>query len=82
MQRTADFHHHVANPDFPQADGLFEHAAAFDAAVDMLDTHAPPRDFPIPRFLGSRQRFPAGLLRRLDDVHAVQRERLKAQILQ
>jgi hypothetical protein len=82
MQRTADFHHHVANPGFPQPDGLFEHAAAFDAAVDMFDAHAPPRDLPIARFLGSRQRFSTWLLHRLNDLHAVQRERLKAQVLQ
>jgi hypothetical protein len=82
MQGTADFHHHVANPDFPQADGLFEHAAAFDAAVDMFDAHAPPRDLPIRRFLRPRQRVPAGLLRGLDDVHPGEREGLKAQVLQ
>jgi hypothetical protein len=34
MQRTADFHHHVANAVFPQTDGLFEHPAAFDAAIN------------------------------------------------
>ena len=82
MQRTADFHHHVANPSFPQPDGFFEHTAAFDAAVNMFDAHAPPRDLPVARFLGSCQCFPTWLLRRLNDLHAVQRKRLKAQILQ
>ena len=82
MQRTADVHHHVANPSCPQPDGVFEQTAAFDAAVDMFDAHAPPRDLPIARVLGSCQRFPTGLLRRLNDLPAVQRQRLKAQILQ
>jgi hypothetical protein len=82
MQGTADFHHHVANPRFPHPKSLFEHAAAFDTAVDMLDAHAPPRDPPIRGFLRPCQRVAAGLLRRLDDIHAVQCERLKTQILQ
>jgi hypothetical protein len=82
MQRTANFHHHVANPSLPDPDRLFEHAAALHAAIDMFDTHAPPRELPIPRFLCPRQLVPTGLLRGLEDVHAVQREGLKAQILQ
>jgi hypothetical protein len=82
MQRTADFHHHVANPGFPHSDRLFEHTAAFDAAIDMLDAYAPPRKLPIPRFLCPRQLVPTRLLRGLEDVHAVQREGLKAGILQ
>jgi hypothetical protein len=82
MQRTADFHHHVANPRFPHPDRLFEHAAAFNAAVDRFDAHAPPRDVPIPGFLRSRQLVPTGLLRRLEDVHPVEREGLKPEVLQ
>jgi hypothetical protein len=81
MQCTADFHHHIADPRFPYPDGLFQHAAAFDAAVDMFDAHPSPSEPPIPRFLRSRQLLAAGLLRRLDDVHSVQRKRLKAYIL-
>src|SRR5712692_1081583 len=79
MQGTADVHHHVARPLFPHPDGLFEHAAAFDTALDMFDAHPSPRDLAIARFLLQRQRLPAQLLRRLEDVHALQRERLKAQ---
>ena len=71
MQGTADFHPHVAKPRFPQSDGLFEHAAAFDAAVDMFDAHAPPSEPLIPRFLRLRQLLAAGLLRGLEDVHSV-----------
>ena len=82
MQRTADFHYHVANTCLPHPDRFFEHAATFDAAVDMFDAHTPPSDLPIPRFLGSRQLFATWLLHRLNDLHAVQRERLKAHVLQ
>jgi hypothetical protein len=82
MQCTADFHHHVANPGFPYTNGLFKHAATFDAAVDMFDAHPSPSEPPILRFLRSRQLLAAGLLRRLEDVHPVQRKCLKAQLLQ
>jgi hypothetical protein len=82
MQRTADFHHHVPNPGVPHPKGLFQRSTAFHTAVDMFDAHTPPRDFPIPRFLGPRQHVPAGLLRGLDDLHPIQRERLKAHVLQ
>src|SRR4029450_12737628 len=82
MQRTADLHHHVANAVFPQPDGLFEHTAAFDAAIDMVDAHAPPRALPTPRLTGPRRLMPARLLRRSDAVLPVQRECLKAQISQ
>jgi hypothetical protein len=82
MQRTADCHYHGANAGFPHSDRLFEHTAAFDAAVDMLDAYAPPSKLPIPRFLCPRQLVPTRLLRGLEDGHAVQREGLKARILQ
>src|SRR5215510_967019 len=82
MQGTADFHHHVAHPVFPHPDRLFEPTAAFDAAVDMFDAHPSPSDFAIAGFLLWCQLFPTWLLRRLDDRHALQREGLKAQVLQ
>jgi hypothetical protein len=47
MQRTADFHHHVANPGFPCTNGLLKHAATFDAAVDMFDAHPSPSEPPM-----------------------------------
>jgi hypothetical protein len=82
MQRTADFHHHVANPGFPHPNGLFEHTAAFDTAVDLFEAHTPPRDLPLPCVLRPPQLRPTGLLRWVANGHTVQRERLKAQILQ
>ena len=82
MQSTADFHHHVTYPIFPHPDSLFEHAAAFHTTIDMFDAHPAPRDRPVVRFLGGRQLFPARLLRGLEDLHAFQREPLKAQVWQ
>ena len=81
MQGTAAFHHPSAKSGFPSADGLFQHAAPFDAAVDRFDTHPSPSEPPLLRLLRSRQLSAAGLLRRLDNVHPVQRKRLKAHIL-
>jgi hypothetical protein len=81
MQCTADFHHQVAHPGFPDTTGLVTHAATFDAAVDMFDAHPSPSEPPILRFLRSRQLLAAGLLRRLEEVHPVQRNCLKAHIL-
>jgi len=81
MQGTADFHDHIADPRFPQPDGLVEHTAAFDTAIDMFEAHAPSRKLPIPRVLRSRQLVAARLLRRLEDVHTLQRERLNPQVL-
>jgi hypothetical protein len=81
MQRTTDFHDHVANAVFPQPDGLFEHTATFDAAIDMFDANPSPSELPIACFLGSRERFPTRLLRRLEDVHPRHRERLNTQVL-
>ena len=82
MQCTADFHHHVTYPIFPHPDSLFEHAAAFDTTIDMFDAHSAPSNRLVVCFLFWCQRFPAWLLRWLDDVHALQREPLKAQVLQ
>src|SRR5713101_2560735 len=82
MQSTADFHHHVARAFFPYPYRLFEHAAAFDTAVDMFDSHPSPRYLSIFLFLLRGQLLAAWLLCRLEDIHALQRERLKAPILQ
>ena len=81
MQRTADVHHQIVDAGFPHADRLCEHTAAFDTAVDMLNADAPPSQLPVPRFLGPGQLVPTRLLRGLEDVHAVQRDCLKARIL-
>ena len=82
MQGTADGHHHVAHPVLPHPDGLFEHATAFDTALDLFHAHPSPSDRPVVRFLGWRQRLPARLLRGLDDLHSRQRACVQAGVLQ
>lgn len=82
MQGTADFHHHVTYPLFPHPDGLFEHAAALDTAIDLFAAHPSPRDLAMARFLLRCQLLPARFLRRLEDVHTLQGEGLKTRVLQ
>ena len=82
MQCTADFHHPIAKPVFPHPDGLFEHTAAFDTAIDMFDAHPSLSHLAVLRFLFWGQLVPAWLLCWLEDLHALQREPLKAHVLQ
>jgi hypothetical protein len=37
MQRTAEFHHQIADAVLPQSKPIFDNATALDAAVDMLN---------------------------------------------
>jgi hypothetical protein len=50
MQRTADFHHAIANPRLPEAAGVVDDATALDAAVHVLDARAAAGDAPIRGF--------------------------------
>ena len=82
MQCPADFHHPITDPRFPPPDGVLEPAAAFDAAVDMLDAHAPMRDAPIRSLLGAGELPSKRLPGRHDDLDSVERECQEAQILE
>ena len=82
MQRTADFHHTIAAARLPQAADVVDDATALDAAVDVLDTHAPPRNAPIPRFLRARESPASRLPGWHDDFHLIECERQEAQILE
>lgn len=82
MKRTADFHDPIADARFPQAARIVDNAAALDAAVDVLDTHAAACDAPIRRFLRARQGAAPRLLRRHDHLDLLERECQEAQILE
>ena len=41
MQGTAEFHHEIADALLPQADPVFDAAAALDTAMDMVDLQPP-----------------------------------------
>jgi len=82
MQRTADLHDQISDTFLPEAAEVVDDAAALDAAVDVLDAHAPTGDAPIRGFLGTRQGPAPGLPDRHDDLHPVECERQETQILE
>ena len=47
MQTAADRHDQVADVIFPETDGVFEDATAFDAAEDVFDDDAPLRNLTV-----------------------------------
>ena len=82
MQATADFHDQITDTRLPQAAGVVNNATAFDAAVDVLNTHAAAGDAPIRGFLGARQGSSSRFAGRHDGFHLVKGERQEAQILE
>jgi hypothetical protein len=82
MQRTADFHDQITDAGLPEAAGVVDDAAAFDAAVDMLDARTPAGNPPIRGFLLAREGPAPRLLRRHDQLHLVEREGQEAEILE
>jgi hypothetical protein len=82
MQRTADFHDQIADACLPEAAGVVDDATALDAAVDMLDAHAPAGDATIRGFLRTRESPTSWFPRRHDDLDVVQCERQEAEILE
>jgi hypothetical protein len=82
MQRTADFHDHIAATRLPQTADVVDDAAALDAAVHVLDAHAPTGDAPIRGLLRVCELPSSRLPGRHDDLHPVERERQEAKILE
>jgi len=82
MQGTAEFHHQIAHARLPQADLVFDDAAALDAAVDMLDPQPPLVEHLVGQVLLQGELRTAGLLRRHEDCHLREREGQETQILQ
>ena len=82
MQRTADFHDHIADARLPQTAGVVDDAAALDTAVDMLDAQPTVVQGLVGQFLLQRQLLAAGFLGRHEDLHLGQRKGQKAEILQ
>jgi hypothetical protein len=82
MQRTADLHDQISDTRLPQAADVVDDAAAFNATVDVLDTHTPTGDAPIRGLLRTCELASSWLPGRHDDLHPVERERQEAQILE
>src|SRR5882724_7724181 len=82
MQRTANFHHQIADAHLPEAVGVVHDTTAFDAAVDVLDTHATARDAPVGGFLRPCESPAPRLLGGHDDLDVVEREGQETEILE
>ena len=74
MQRTANFHHQIADARLPEAAGVVDDMTALDAAVDVLNPHTTARDAPIGGFLGPCESPAPRLLGGHDDLDMVGRE--------
>ena len=81
MQGTAEFHHEIANTLLPQADPVFDDAAALDTTVDMLDPQPTLVQRLVRSVLRQREIFAAWLLGRHEDLDLREREGQEAQIL-
>jgi hypothetical protein len=81
MQGTTEFHHQIADALLPQADPVFDDAAALDTALDRLDPQPALGERLIRRLLLQRQFLAAWCLGRHADLHLGQRERQEAQLL-
>ena len=82
MQGTAEFHHQIADALLPQADPVFDDAAALDTAVDVLDAQPTLVERLVRPLLLPRELLAAGFLGRHEHRHLRERERQEAQILQ
>jgi hypothetical protein len=81
MQGTAEFHHEIADPLLPQAEAVFNDAAALDTTVDRRDPQPTLVERLVGPFLLSCQLLAAGFLSRHEDLDLGQRARQKGQIL-
>ena len=82
MEGAAEFHHEITDASPPQAEPVFDNAAALDTTVDMLDPQPPLVESLVGPLLLQGQLLTAWLLRRHENLHLRERERQKAQILQ
>ena len=82
MQGTAELHHEIADALFPQTDAVFDDAAAFDTAIDVLDPEPPLVERLVGQVLLPRELMTTGFLGWHEDLHLRERERQEAQILQ
>ena len=82
MERTAEFHHEIADALLPQPDAVFHNATALHATVDMLDAQPAMVQGLVSSLLLPCQLLAAGFLGGHEDLHVGKREGQKTQILQ
>src|SRR5438874_13255164 len=76
MERTAKFHHQIADALLPQAEPVFDDAATFDTAVDMFDPQPTVVQGLVGQFLLQRQLLAAGFLGRHEDLDRSEERRV------
>ena len=81
MQGTAEFHHEITDPLLPQADAVFDDAAALDTTVDMLDAQPTLVERLVGPLLFPCEFLTARLLGRHEDLDLREREGQEAQVL-
>jgi len=81
VQGTTEFHHEIADTLLPQADPVFDEAAALDTPVDMRDPQPTLSERLVGPVLLPGQLLPSWLLGRHEDLDLGQRKRQEAQIL-
>jgi hypothetical protein len=81
MQRTAEFHHEIADALLPEADPIFDDATALDTTVDMLDPQPTLSERLISHVLLPRELLAVWFLGRHEDRHLRERKRQESQIL-
>jgi hypothetical protein len=82
MQRTANFHHQIADALLPEAHPVFDDATALDTTVDMLNAQSAIVQGLVGQLLFQGEFLAAWFLGRHEDLHLGQRKRQEAQILQ
>ena len=82
MERTADFHHQIADTRLPQADPIFDDATTLHTTVHMLDPQPTAVQRVVGHLLLPRELLATRFLCRHKDLDLRQRERQEAQILQ
>jgi hypothetical protein len=80
MELTAEFHHEIADALLPQANPVFDDAAALDTTVDMLDPQPTLVQRLVRHVLLPREFLAAGFLGRHEDHHLRECERQEAEI--
>jgi hypothetical protein len=81
MQRTADFHHQIADALLPQPNPILDDATTLDTTIDMLNPKTAVMQRLVYSLLIQREQLTSWFLHRHEDLHFRQRERYKAQIL-
>jgi hypothetical protein len=82
MQGTTELHHQIADTLLPQAEPVFDDAAALDTTIDMLDPQPTVVEGLVGPLLFRREVLATGFLGGHEDLHLGQRECQKTQILQ